>query len=96
MVREFSGNIMAAYADVRIFLGAYHFPDFWERSAIAQKFFSGELTDEEARQTLHDNDISYVFYGPDEQSWNTTGTLYPDILTPIYTTATVTIFSIKR
>jgi hypothetical protein len=96
LVREYAGNIMAAYADVRIFLGAYHFPDFWERSAIAQTFFSGTLSDEAARATLHDNDISYVFYGPDERSWNTTGTLYPNVLKPIYTTATVTIFARKK
>ena len=96
LVREHFGNIITAFADVRVFLGAYHFPDYPERSWLADRFLSGALSDTDAKTLLHDNDIQYIFYGPEEQERNTTGTLYPDILSPIYTTDSVTVFAIKK
>lgn len=96
MVREYFGEILPGFANVRVFIGGPHgFPDWGERQWISQRFFSGEYTEEEAIRTLKDNDISYVFYGPDEQALNTTGTLYPTVLTEIFANPTVRVFKVN-
>lgn len=97
LVREQYGEIIQAFANVRVFIGGPHeFPDWLERQWLATRFFSGELSDIEARQLLNDNDISYVFYGPIEQSLTTTGTFYPALFSPVFTNDTVTVFEITK
>lgn len=96
MVREYFGEIIPGFANVRVFIGGPHgFPDWGERQWISQRFFSGEYTDEEARLILQDNDISYVFYGPDEKLLTTTAEFYPALLEPVYTNPTVTVYKVK-
>jgi hypothetical protein len=97
MVREFMGELIPGFANVRVFIdGPLGYPDWPERQWITHQFYSGQLAPEEAAKILRDNDVSYVFYGPDEQSLTTTPMFYPDILTPVYTNDAVTIFSFKR
>ncbi len=95
MVREYFGEIIPGFANVRVFLGGPHgFPDWGERQWLTTRFFSGELQEEEARKLLADNDISYVFYGPDERSLTTSSTFYPSLLVPAFTNSAVTVFRI--
>jgi hypothetical protein len=95
MVREYFGEILPGFANVRVYIGGQHgFPDWLERQANAITFFSGTLPESEAKQFLKTNDIQYVFYGPDEQSVTTKSPLYPDILKPVFNNDSVTIFSL--
>lgn len=95
MVREYFGEILPAFADIRVFIGGPHgWPDWPERQAITMQFFSGTMSDTDALALLHREDISYVFMGPDEQTINVTGTLYPTILTPVFTTGSVSVYRV--
>ncbi len=81
------GEIMPAYANVRTFIGPPHaYSDWQERNWLFYYFYSQKPTVEEAQTFLKKNDISYVFYGPEEQSYgNPAVPLYPTLLTPIFT-----------
>lgn len=96
MVREFFGEMLPGFANVRVYIGGTHgFPDWIQRRANTISFFSGTMTEAEAKQFLTSSDISYVFYGPDEQAVTTKSPFYPNVLKPVFQTATVTIFSFK-
>lgn len=97
MVREYFGEIIPGFANVRVFIGGPHgFPDWGERQWIANRFFTGEYSEADARQVLTDNDIAYVFYGPDEQALTTTSEFYPSLLVPVYNNPTVTVFKVIK
>lgn len=97
MVREFYGEILPAFGTIRSFIGGPHgWTDWPERQWLANRFFSGELPYEEAVKLLSENDISYVFHGPDEQSLTTTGNFYPNILTSVFHNSSVTIYKVNR
>lgn len=96
MVREYFGEMLPGFANIRVYIGGqHHFPDWLNRQAAAITFFSGTMSEEGAKQFLKSSDVTYVFYGPDEQSVTTISPLYPDILKPVFQNATVTIFSLK-
>jgi hypothetical protein len=95
--REHFGELIPGFANVRVFVGGIHnYPDWLERQWLANRFFSGTLSTVEAKEFIENNDIDYVFFGPDEKAINTTGTLYPDILSPIYTTPDLIIYEVVR
>lgn len=97
MVMNHFGEILPEFADVRSFIGSTPgFPDWQERYYIAINFFSGKMNESDALATLKRENISYVYYGADEETqFNLTGTLYPDILTPVFVTPNVTVFKVK-
>lgn len=97
MVREYFGEILPAFANIRVFIGGPHgWPDWPERQAISMQFFSGRMSDPDALSLLRRENISYVFYGPDEKAVNQTGSLYPTILTPVYSTDSVTVYRVQK
>jgi len=96
MVMNHFGEIIPEFAPVKSFLGSTPgFSDWPERYYIAGAFYSGEMTDEQAVNTLITEHISYVYYSDEEKYYNKTGTLYPNVLTPIFDQAGVTIYKIK-
>lgn len=98
LVREYMGEILPAFGNIRVMIGGPHgFPDWGERQWLTNRFFSGELSEAEARTLLSENDIDYVFFGPDERALLTQPTLYTDtLIKPVYTTATVTIYEVQH
>jgi hypothetical protein len=97
MVREPFGEVLPAFANIRVYIGGIHnFPDWLSWQWIAGRFFSGTMTDEEVKTVLSTADISYVFYGPDEKAINTTGTLYPKYLTPVFSNSAVTVYAVQK
>ncbi len=97
MVRQWLGEIIPEYANVRTFLGStpgYH--DWAQRELIAQNFFSGLLDETSARQILLSENIDYIWWGRDEKSLIKSAQLYPGLLTPVYTGPNVIIFSYQK
>jgi hypothetical protein len=96
MVMNHFGEIIPDFASVRTYIGTTPgFSNWPELFFIASRFYSGEMTDEEAIKTLHNEDISYVYWSDEEKYYNKTGTLYPDLLTPVFTTPGVVIFKVN-
>jgi hypothetical protein len=94
MVMKYFGEIIPTYATVRVFLGETPGAVDWqERFEIAVRFYSGLLTDNEARGILRRENISYVYLGQDEKKFFKTPSLYPNILTPVFQNPAVTIFA---
>jgi hypothetical protein len=96
MIMNHFGEIIPDFASVRTFIGTtpgfFNWPELF---SIATRFFSGEMTDEEAAKTLRDEDISYVYFSDEEIEYNTTGTLYPNLLTPVFNTPGVVIYKVN-
>lgn len=94
--REWFGEIIPGFANVRVYIGGTHgFPDWLDRKRLAEEFYTGTLTPTHAQQFLWSNDISYVFYGPDEKAVNETGSLYPTVLTSVFTNRTASIYRVQ-
>lgn len=90
------GEIAPEFAPVRAFIGSTPgYYDWDERHWIMTKFYSGTFTPNEAREVLNREDISYVYYGDTERLMNTTGTLYPGLLTPVFQSPIVTVFKVN-
>ncbi len=97
MVMKYVGEIIPAYDSVRVFLGETPGAlDWQERYDIAVRFYSGLLTDSEARTILRQENISYVYWGQDEKVFSKTPTLYPNVLIPVFQNPAVTIFAQKQ
>jgi hypothetical protein len=90
------GNSIPAYTPVRVFLGTSDGTSDWtERYTIARTFYEGTMNREEATQFLKQNNISYVFYGPEEKSLTRTTMFYPGILGSVFQNADVAIYSVR-
>ena len=66
------------------------------RAKVVVVTTDAEYSEADARQVLTDNDIAYVFYGPDEQALTTTSEFYPSLLVPVYNNPTVTVFKVIK
>ena len=96
IVMNHFGEIIPEFASVKTFLGSTPgFSDWEERFHIATSFYSGLLTDDQARTTLQKEHISFVYYSDEERYYNISGTLYPNILTPIFDEGIVMIYKVK-
>ncbi len=94
---KYFGEIIPAYATVRTFLGETPGALDWdERYFEAVRFYSGLLTDSQARDILLRENISYVYWGQDEKEFFKTTALYPNILVPVFQNPAVTIFAQKQ
>ena len=90
-----AGNYIPAYAGNFVYLGhGSETPHFDARSAQVNTFFSGEETADQAKQFLIQNNITYVFYGPQEKE-NAVEDIgrYP-FLKPVWQLPLVTIYRI--
>jgi len=95
MATQNSGEIIHAYANVRIYVGGPHgFSDWTTRKWLVNHFYSGRNSNEEASQFLKTNNISYVFFGPEEQSLLQTTQLYPSLLTPVFSSEGTVVYKV--
>lgn len=93
MVMKYFGEIIPVYNTVRVFLGETPGAIDWtERYHIAVRFYSGQLTDSQARDILRRENISYVYWGQDEKKFFNAPALYPNVLVPVFQNPDVTIF----
>lgn len=96
LVMQHFGEIIPSYATVRVFLGETPGQIDWQdRHNEAVTFFSGTFSDIDAKTMLQRENISYVWWGAEEKELLTTGSLYPDVLSPIFETPEITIFKVK-
>lgn len=95
---EAAGNYIPAYAGNFVFLGHANTPGEDQKLKTAAKFFSGEMTKDEAAEFLKNEHISYVYYGAQEKELgNLTdlSTLYP-FLKSVYINNSVTVYKVSN
>lgn len=96
MVTNHFGEIIPEFAPVRSFIGSTPgYVDWDERFYIAMSFFSGTLSDSQAKEILTRENIAYVYYQNGEWYGNKKDTLYPNLLTPVFDTPEVTIYKVN-
>lgn len=97
MVKEYFGEMLPAFGPVSVFIGGGHgFTDWLERRWIAEHFFKAQLTDKDALELLQNENITHVFWGPDEKSFSNQASLYPSILESMYENSDVTVYKVKK
>ncbi|KKP37577.1 MAG: hypothetical protein UR23_C0002G0007 [Candidatus Roizmanbacteria bacterium GW2011_GWA2_32_13] len=91
-----AGNYIPAYSGNFVYLGhSGETPDYDIRTEKVNEFFSGSLPGKQALKFLKTENISYVFYGPQEKENNLKDISIYSFLTPVYQTPLVTIYKIK-
>ncbi len=91
------GEIIPAYANVKTFIGPpLSYRDWDERNWQSYDFFARKIPPNMVRDFLKTNNISYVYYGPEEQIYgNHAFPLYPELLTEIFSSKTVAIYRVN-
>lgn len=92
-----AGNYIPAYSGNFVYFGhGTETPHYDQRQQMVDEFFSGSLSEKQASQFLKTENISYVFYGPQEKE-NASKDMkdYP-FLTPVYQLPMVTIYKVKE
>ncbi|MFA5770618.1 MAG: hypothetical protein WC894_03955 [Patescibacteria group bacterium] len=88
-----AGNYIPAYSGNFVYLGhSGETPDFNKRTEKVNKFFLGTLPEKEALKFLKTENISYVFYGPQEKENNLKDIGSYRFLTPVYKSELVLIY----
>jgi hypothetical protein len=90
-----TGNALPAYTNLRPFMG--HGPetlDWPHKTRDLERFYRGEMTDDERAGLLRDYHIRYVFYGPLEQALSASPPVWTDNMTPIYDAEGYIIFMV--
>lgn len=92
------GNIIPANTDKRVWAGhEFQTPNFKTRIQEVNKFYSGGMDDQEAREFLKNAKIAWVFWGPDEK---TIGGLEKipnsDLFDPVLQDGNASLFSLKN
>lgn len=94
------GNLIPTYTSNRVYFG--HFiqtPNSLEKVKNILKFYAQNYNENEAQSLLEDGNISYVFFGKEEQKITNTYTkeanLKYSFLKPVFQGEKVTIFSFK-
>lgn len=91
-----AGNYIPAYSGNFVYLGhSGETPDYDMRTKKVDEFFSGSLPEKQALKFLKTENISYVFYGPQEKENSLQDINNYSFLTPVYQTPLVTIYKIK-
>jgi hypothetical protein len=91
-----AGNYIPAYSGNFVYLGhGVETPHFDDRIKKADEFFIGNLTEKQALKFLKTENISYVFYGPQEKENSIKDISVYSFLIPVYQTPLVTIYKIN-
>lgn len=64
---EAAGNYIPAYAGNFVYLGHANTPNEDGKLVIANKFFSGKMTQDEAKNFLTRENVKYIYFGPQER-----------------------------
>ncbi len=90
---EYAGNLIPIYAPVISYFGHINMTaDFAAKQNNAWRFYSLRMTDSEALEFLKKNNISVIYYGPDEGKLNQKDLPY-SFLKPVFKNNSVTIYS---
>lgn len=90
------GDLLHAYVPVRSYMGRrYGETDYIARWGLSSLFYTGEMSNEDVGRLFTDNDISYVFFGPEEKYAKKTLSFYDDILEVIYKNPEVLIYKVR-
>lgn len=88
-----TGNFIPAYADNTVYIGNItQTVKIGEKYDKSTDFFSGKFSLTEAKAFLKENNISYVFWGPQERDWGGDLSQYP-FLEKVYENQDVVIFA---
>ncbi len=89
-----AGNYIPAYAGNFVYIGHANTPDEDGKEKIAARFFSGKMGQEEAKEFLKKERISYVFVGPQEKGIGGVKDLVPvyPFIIPVYNNSQVTLY----
>jgi len=91
-----AGNYIPAYSGNFVYLGhGAETPHFDDRVNKVDEFFIGNLPEKQAFEFLKTENISYVFYGPQEKENSSKDIGVYSFLMPVYQTLLVTIYKIK-
>lgn len=86
-----TGGFIPAFSYLRVFIGHELLtPNFWQKWDLADKFYMGKMTKDEAKKLLVENDIAYVFW-----DLGSPVAAYKDILSEVYTTSGVTLYKVR-
>ena len=92
-----AGNYIPAYSGNFVYLGhSGETPDYNNRSEKVNEFFSGNLLEKQALEFLKTENISYIFYGPQEKENSSKNINIYSFLTSVYQSPFVTIYKIKK
>lgn len=89
-----AGNYIPAYAGNYVYIGHANTPSETEKEKFAERFFSGNMAEEEAKYFLNKEHIRYIYFGPQERQFSYMTDLrvkYP-WLTPMYYSNRVAIY----
>jgi len=90
------GEILPAMLAVRAYQGNPHsFTDWFIRRGLSYVFYTGEMQKGDVRTLFKENNITYVFAGPEEKSALKTPTFYPDVLEIMYQNPEVTVYKVR-
>lgn len=62
-----AGNFIPAYAGNSVYLGHANTPDEDGKEKIAAEFFAGKMKEAEAKEFLQRENITYIYFGPQER-----------------------------
>lgn len=75
---EWAGNIIPGYVPVKSYFGHINQTlDFFRKQGNAFAFLAGKMKDDEALKFMKENNIKYVYYGPEEKVAGQTSLKYP-------------------
>ena len=91
-----AGNYIPAYSGNFVYLGhGAETPNYDDRTKKVNEFFSGNLSEKQALRFLKTENISYVFYGPQEKENSIKEISVYSFLTPVYKTTLVIIYKVN-
>jgi uncharacterized membrane protein len=90
-----SGNFIAAHAGQRVVLGHWaETVDFTAKETAVAKFYADNASTDLQEDLIEDYNISYVWYGPREQKLGNFDPAADEILRPVYSNGSITIYAV--
>ncbi len=92
-----AGNYIPAYAGNFVYLGhVSETPNFTQREKQTTDFFQGRLNQLQAENFLKQENINYIFYGPQEKENTNFNLASYSFLKPVFHSQEVTIFQVLK